>query len=69
MSELATYRQRKRAGLVRPKPRRLDIDKARMIRRRYFARQATQMQLALEHDVSQATIARVVANMVFMERR
>lgn len=62
-----TYRQRKRAGLIRAKPRRMTLDLARDVRRKYFRREATQAQLALERGVSQPTIARVIANMVFRE--
>lgn len=63
-----TYRGRSRDGLVFRKPRRLDIERARMIRRRYLSRESTQMELALEHDVSQSTISRIISNTVYYER-
>jgi hypothetical protein len=62
-----SYRSRSRDGLVFRKPRRLNLKKAREIRRRYFRREATQLELALDYGVTQPTIARVVANMVYTE--
>jgi hypothetical protein len=59
------YRQRKRSGQIRAKPRRLTAAKAKEIRRRYFAREAIQMTLALEFSVSQATISRVISGQVW----
>jgi len=55
------YRQRKALGLVKPKPRKLNRQLARVIRSRYFNREATQLQLALEYGVSEPTICRVIS--------
>lgn len=60
-----TYRQRKRMGLVQPKPRLLNGELATVIRTRYFNREATQLQLALEYGVSEPTICRVVSMKVY----
>lgn len=62
------YRQRKRLGLVQPKPRRLNRELAKVIRTRYFNREATQLQLALEYGVGQNTISRVVSLQVYDPR-
>lgn len=60
------YRQRRRQGLVKPRPRRLNHELARVIRSKYFDREATQLQLALEYGVTQSTISRVVSMQVFV---
>jgi hypothetical protein len=57
-----SYRARKRAGLVRAKPRRTTPAIRREIRRKYFRLRMKQLELALEYDVSQSTIARCIAN-------
>lgn len=62
-----TYRERKRAGLVRLRPRRLNPAKAAEVRRKYFRLRMKQLDLALEYEVSQSTIARVVANYVYVQ--
>lgn len=56
-----SYRSRSRDGLVFRKPRRLTTELAKVIRTRYFNREATQLQLALEYGVGQSTISKVVS--------
>jgi hypothetical protein len=63
-----TYRARKRDGLVFRKPRRMNLERAREARRKYFRREKTQLELSLEYDVSQPTMCRILANMVYQER-
>jgi predicted transcriptional regulator len=63
-----TYRQRRREGLItRHQPPRVPNHIRQAIGRRYFAREKTQLELALEHGCSQPTIARIVANWEFYE--
>jgi len=59
------YRSRSRDGLVFRKPRRLNAELAKVIRARYFNREATQLQLALEYGVRQCTISKVVSLQVY----
>lgn len=65
MAATLTYRQRRRAGMIARPCRRIPKDVRGAIARRYFAREKTQMELALEHGYSQSTIARIVANWEF----
>jgi predicted transcriptional regulator len=57
-----TYRLRLAAGSVKPKPRRTTPQIRREIRRKYFRLRMKQLELALEYNVSQSTIARCIAN-------
>lgn len=53
-------------GLIsRHRRPRIPDEVRRIVARRYFAREKTQMELALEHGYSQSTIARIVANWEF----
>ncbi len=60
-----TYRERCRQGTVTRRPRKLSREKAAIIRRRYFAREATQLELALEFNVGQNTISRLVSGYIW----
>lgn len=60
-----TYRERKRLGLVRARPRRLSAASAAEIRTRYLRRECRQVDLAREYGVSQPTVARVVSSQVW----
>jgi DNA-binding transcriptional regulator LsrR (DeoR family) len=53
-----SYRLRLAAGQVTSRPRRTTPSIRREIRRKYFRLRMKQMELALEYDVSQSTIAR-----------
>lgn len=57
-----TYRERKALGAITPRPRRTTPELRREIRRKYFRLRMKQKDLALEYDLSQSTIARVIAN-------
>lgn len=63
-----TYRQRVRFGFIKNhRPPRVPDPVRQSIGRRYFAREKTQLELALEHGLSQPTIARIVANWQYYE--
>lgn len=63
MSATLTYRQRARAGMIsRHRPPRIPNDVRRTIARRWYAKEKTQMELALETGFSQSSIARIVKN-------
>lgn len=49
----------------RPKARyrHMDADKAREIRRRYFAREAKQAELAVQFGVAQNTVSRIISGL------
>jgi DNA invertase Pin-like site-specific DNA recombinase len=60
-----TKRQRRAFSRKYRRPRKLDPEKACAIRRRYFAREATQRQLALEFGVAQSIISRVISEQLW----
>lgn len=49
------------------RPRKLSPEKAALIRKKYFSRQATQVELAVEFDVKQNTISRVVSEQIWSD--
>ena len=53
--------------MARPKRfyRSMTKEKAQVIRRRYFSREATQAQLAEEYGLRQGSISRIVSGMVW----
>jgi hypothetical protein len=64
-------RWRKKMNVNRPGwgPRKLNMEVAREIRRRYFGENLTQQQLAKMYRVSQAAIGRVVNNITYPEKK
>ena len=54
-------RQKRAFARAYRRPRKTDLAMRQEIARRYLRREAKQLELALEYDVSQATIARCVA--------
>ena len=64
-------RWRKKLNIKRPGwgPRKLNMDKAREIRRRYWDDNLTQQELAELYQVSQAAIGRVVNNITYPEKK
>lgn len=66
---MLTYIQRKRLGLVRPKPRHLSNPVKRAeVARQYLRREKMQRELALEYGVSQSSIARIVKDYTPVKR-
>ena len=59
-----TKRQRRAFARAYRRPRKLDDTQAREIRHKYFGRTATQKELALEFNVAQSLISRVVSGQI-----
>lgn len=63
---MLAYRVRKRLGLIAySRPRKIkSLETAQAIRQRWFSRQATQLELALEFGVSESTIQKICAGAI-----